>query len=340
MLSGVGAALVLAVLALWPAQTLASHVECGDVITQDTRLDGDLVDCPGDGVVVGASGITINLGGHTIDGAGVGAGAYGVDDEGHDGITVRNGRIQQFFGGVYLDDANDNVVRNLRIDGTGQAIYLEDADRNLITHNVATASGNGVYILYAGTDNAITQNLFSDGGGGVTLVGRVTAGITEITRTRIAKNSLIGNGVGYFGTLADNTVVDDNRITGSPEGGIIHAGAGGSISGNRVWANGFGISMAGLHNSASGNRVTGNAADGITVPGGSGASNTTLEDNVAKSNGDDGIDVNGSSATVARNTANDNGDLGIEAAPGVSDGGGNRARGNGDPAQCLNITCR
>ncbi len=29
---------------------LANHVQCGDVITQDTRLDSDLVDCPGDGI--------------------------------------------------------------------------------------------------------------------------------------------------------------------------------------------------------------------------------------------------------------------------------------------------
>ena len=41
---------------------------CGDVITQDTTLDSDLIDCPGDGVVIGASGITLDLAGHTIDG--------------------------------------------------------------------------------------------------------------------------------------------------------------------------------------------------------------------------------------------------------------------------------
>jgi hypothetical protein len=30
------------------AQAFASHVQCGDVITQDTILDSDLTDCPGE----------------------------------------------------------------------------------------------------------------------------------------------------------------------------------------------------------------------------------------------------------------------------------------------------
>ena len=71
------------------------------MITQDTTLDSDLVNCPGDGVVIGANGITLDLAGHTIDGTGPGAGGHGVDnDEAHDGVAVTNGRIQEFQVGV------------------------------------------------------------------------------------------------------------------------------------------------------------------------------------------------------------------------------------------------
>ena len=62
-----GCAVALLV-ALLPSSAIATHVSCGDVITQDTTLDSDLVNCPGDGVVIGASGITLDLAGHTIDG--------------------------------------------------------------------------------------------------------------------------------------------------------------------------------------------------------------------------------------------------------------------------------
>ena len=88
----------------WASPASAAHVNCGDVITQDTTLDSDLVNCPGDGVVIGADNMTLDLAGHTIDGAGAGEGGQGVDnDEGHDGVTVQRGRIQDFHAAVYFD---------------------------------------------------------------------------------------------------------------------------------------------------------------------------------------------------------------------------------------------
>jgi hypothetical protein len=62
-------ALAAACLALTAGQASASHVSCGDTITADTTLDSDLVDCPSNGIVIGADDITLDLNGHTIDGA-------------------------------------------------------------------------------------------------------------------------------------------------------------------------------------------------------------------------------------------------------------------------------
>ena len=53
-------ALALAMLLSWGGrEALASHVQCGDVTTQDTTLDSDLIDCPGEGIVIGADAITL-----------------------------------------------------------------------------------------------------------------------------------------------------------------------------------------------------------------------------------------------------------------------------------------
>ena len=333
-------ATVSIVFALAAVSASATHVQCGDTITQNTTLDSDLLDCPGDGVIIGAPGITLDLGGHTIDGTGVGDGHYGVDDQGFDGITVTGGRIQEFFSAVYLDDANANVVRNLTVTSTGQAIYLEHADGNLIERNVVTSSGNGVYVLNAGKDNVIAANSFTGGGGGVTLVGSMSEGF-EIDRTRIERNRLSGNFTGYVAILEANTLLRANRVVDNTDLGIAEAGNGSLIEGNTVTGNGIGISISGLSNRASRNRVTGNGGDGITIGGGTAALNTVLERNVASGNGDDGIDANGiSPATITRNTANENADLGIEAEPGVTDGGGNKARRNGNPAQCTGVSCK
>ena len=46
------------------------EVNCGDTITEDTTLDQDLACPPGTGsaIVIGASNITLDLGGHTLSG--------------------------------------------------------------------------------------------------------------------------------------------------------------------------------------------------------------------------------------------------------------------------------
>src|SRR5215203_3974984 len=46
----------------------SDDIECGSVITTDVTLTHDLVDCRNIGLVVGASGITIDLGEHSVDG--------------------------------------------------------------------------------------------------------------------------------------------------------------------------------------------------------------------------------------------------------------------------------
>jgi len=49
------------------SQALAGPVSCGDTITTDTTLDSGLLDCPNNGIVIGADDITLDLNGHTID---------------------------------------------------------------------------------------------------------------------------------------------------------------------------------------------------------------------------------------------------------------------------------
>src|SRR3954451_6113935 len=48
--------------------TRSRPVACGDTITASVKLDHDLTDCPNNGIVIGADGITLDLNGHTIDG--------------------------------------------------------------------------------------------------------------------------------------------------------------------------------------------------------------------------------------------------------------------------------
>ena len=62
------AAAVIALVLASPGAAHATHLSCGAMVSADTMLDSDLIDCPGNGVEITASDVTLDLGGHTIDG--------------------------------------------------------------------------------------------------------------------------------------------------------------------------------------------------------------------------------------------------------------------------------
>jgi hypothetical protein len=61
--------LALALIGVSVDSAAGQAVQCGQVITQDVRLDSDL-ECPPDttGLVIGADDVTVDLNGHTISG--------------------------------------------------------------------------------------------------------------------------------------------------------------------------------------------------------------------------------------------------------------------------------
>src|SRR4051795_3012474 len=77
----------------------ASALPCGTVVTTSITLTSDIGPCDFvDGLVVGASDITIDLNGHTIFGGGAFA-EVGIDATGHNRVTIRNGTVTNLAGG-------------------------------------------------------------------------------------------------------------------------------------------------------------------------------------------------------------------------------------------------
>jgi hypothetical protein len=105
------ALVVAGVTILGAGSALASHVRCGDTITTDTTLDSDLVNCPNNGIVIGAANITLDLNGHTIDGDGTPVATcpegeacdVGVlNRAGYGRLTIVGGTIRQFGVGIVV----------------------------------------------------------------------------------------------------------------------------------------------------------------------------------------------------------------------------------------------
>ena len=313
----VGVTAVAVCMALAAPSAVATHVQCGDTLTEDTTLDSDLIDCPGKGIMLGADEIVLDLNGHTIDGVSTSSlhGARGVIGHGPypsrlDGVTIENGSIRQFSAGVELDYAADGLIHGLVISDTGSGIYVNQSHGMRIARN--SIRGFGMHV-------------------------------SGSLGTVIERNSVAGGGIGITGGA--HALVVRNSISESPNYGLQVVDASDhAVIRNLVTRNRVGISAvdSAYYTRVERNSVHANLEDGILVD----CCESAVIGNLANANGDDGIEVTfGGSEEfgpdeVTRNTANHNGGLGIKSLPGVIDGGGNRAFGNGNPLQCLNVSCR
>src|SRR5829696_9863669 len=153
---GVSAVAVVAaiavVLAVTGGEASASHVGCGETITTDTTLDSDLVNCPNNGIVIGASNITLDLNGHTIDGDGMPvdpcpegeACDVGVlNRAGYDRLTIVGGTIRQFGVGIVVEaGAAHNRLHHLTVsDTTDVGIIVVDSTGSVIEKTAMSDPG-------------------------------------------------------------------------------------------------------------------------------------------------------------------------------------------------------
>jgi parallel beta-helix repeat protein len=321
--AGTLAAALACFMVLNAPQAFATHVRCGDVITQNTKLDSDLNSCPGDGIVIGADHITLDLHGHVIDGDGVGRYEGIGNTTGHDAVTVKGpGRIQGFTWGVLLVNATDNVIRGLEAFDASRGISVEGG---------------------AATGNVVAQNrVFGNDATGISV-------INDYGQNRVQKNTVWANGFGIFlSGNGDGNLIERNRLSANEIGIFLIDSFGDAlVARNNVSRNCSGIDLLETqHAQIERNKVVGSGgdcpfvsrADGIHIGGSS--SRNVVERNVASENADDGIDMADPGSTVTRNKADKNGDLGIEAVTGTIDGGGNKAKRNGNPAECTNVACK
>jgi parallel beta-helix repeat protein len=358
-------------LALGAGQAEASHVSCGDEITADATLDSDLIDCPNNGIVIGADGITLDLNGHLIDGDGTEfAGCpkdefcdVGVANDGHPGVVVRDGAVREFGVGVLVGGARKNRVvkisssghtffgavfgdssrsvirrsslsRNIAPEGDGIGLFGSDHIR-IVRNKIRRNPGPGIHV-FDSNKNLIKRNALSRNGPAIL--------IEKANRNEVQRNRVIRGG-GILVAPGNRNVIARNHVSrGSLDSIAIDKGRGNRVVGNVVGrARKVGIRLGfpgfgGANNIVRGNLVRRSRGDGFVVSDKDKGS--VLKRNIAQHNGDDGFDVESDSAKLTGNRAVRNGDLGIEAVVGVTDGGGNKARGNGDPRQCTHVSCR
>jgi parallel beta-helix repeat protein len=301
-----------------------ADVQCGDVVTSDVVLQTDLLECPGDGLVVAGSDVTVDLNFHWVDGSGSGAGIRVLAPE----VTVRNGHITDFADGVRILAASMDDA------------WLADLD---IAHN---------------TRGVILGGSFPpgpDGSGSVTLLSSSLhdngTGILASFwphETHIGDSTIHANETGVWFRESRGGTLRENRIVRNGFAGVVldftrnARVEGNAIDGNGTWGLTASRSsgLAFLGNTLSGNGDASEAGGGAYISEGF----ATIEENVFDRNSGVGLALYEFLPTrslwpIHDNTANGNLSFGIAAAQLGFTGTGNVAQDNGEVDQCLNFPC-
>lgn len=254
--------LLAGVVASEPA--VAAAVSCGQTIMANTTLTADVGPCDGDGIIIGADNIRLNLNGHRIfgtEGAGDGNAAgirlpfrTGVSIVGRAGGVRTMGVVSDFDAGVVINGGSANKVSILVIEDNvshaevdppdsteftatlGDGIAVFNSAGNVIHGNIIR--NNGIYdniaILGVGSNDNVIQGNLITGAVGSVVSDTVGQGIVLTPSTNfpspephesLYRNQILNNGISGNVALAISSIGNVDGV----------------IQQNRILRNGFGL---------------------------------------------------------------------------------------------------
>jgi len=250
------------------------------------RVARDLtVDQVVDGITVSTSDVTLDLGGHTLDGQGVGVHGIVVPGD-RKNVVIRNGTLVNWtLNGVFLSSStgvDGGILEDLRIRDVG-GVGVRDSG--------ASPPGK-VTIRRCRIDGAGAQ--------GIWVRDRAVIESCEVTRA-----TGVGVQLGAHGVVSDSLIYENT-------GDGVTGGAHNTIRDTKIALNGGDGVLFG--DDASIRRVDAEENDGVGVQVGE---QSVIADSTINGNGGDGVSV-GFFSSVARCTINGNGDVGARLTGGAS----------------------
>lgn len=238
---------------------LAARVSCGQTIVTNTKLLNDLIDCPSNGIVIGADNVTLDLNGHVIDGDATEFADcppeepcdVGVFSSGYTGVTIKGGTVREFTFGVILDATENSRLSRLALnDNLWSGLIVAGASHSTVKG--LSVSGNGLTTDQAGIDIFDSHDL------------------------ALERNSVVGNGdIGFYVIGLEDSRIDKNTAAGNPEAGILMEGNRNTLTRNRISDGGDAIIVSGDGNIVGDNQLSSTGCDGecgfgVSLEGGTG----------------------------------------------------------------------
>lgn len=248
----------------------AVKCSCGDTVIADRRLAGDPIltaACPGNGLIIGVSGVTLDVNTKALNGSGNGVGVL-VPASVHDVSIIGRppGRVQKFGTGIKIADGASHVtIREIQAYyNTGDGILVE-GDDNTIISSPGRHNGKNGHTVMNGNYNVITgANNEYNGDNGFFVQGHSN----ELISNKASENDKIkqghGNGIEVIG---DNNKIRLNWLSKLNTNGYVVVGNNNFLEGNlttkhKLW----GITVTGDNAVLINNKAT-EGVDGILVQG-------------------------------------------------------------------------
>jgi parallel beta-helix repeat protein len=223
---------------------------CGVTVVADVKVEEDLA-CAGDGLIVGADGIRIDLSGHRLSGSGTGT---GITVTGRTDVTVMGGTIRNFAVGVRVNTSTDVVIKQNSLAANPEGMDLQAGSIGVvIKDNTFTDSTIRAIMLRSNShDNDIKNNTFTGNRIGVLIFGGVDNTLKENV---ISGSSLAGV---RLNVIATGNVLKDNTLASNAAGIEFIVTPTGSAVGNELKANGLIANACGIKGPTEGNTLKDN----------------------------------------------------------------------------------
>jgi len=245
-------AVALAALFVGPSARAATMqiTTCGQLVKTNAVVTQDL-DCAGTGILVGASGITIDLQGHVLKGSG--GGTYGVFDiSGYDDVMIKNGVVRNFGTGVWaVNGADELTVSNVVAAGNAvNGVVIDGSSASIASSTVSGNGGTGVFL--SGASPSVKSSTASgNSGNGIeihvgpasitssTAVGNTADGMDVQGDAVIKGSTASGNVLDGFNLDNGTASITSSTASGNGAVGIYFGNNATVVKGNRAESNGF-----------------------------------------------------------------------------------------------------
>jgi parallel beta-helix repeat protein len=192
---------------------------CGQVVTEDVTLTSDLNCGNGDGLIVGASDITINLNGYSITSGNEAGSEEGLttDYDGNSGILVANadnvaisglGEISGFSRGVTFLGSSGGQVTDVQLASNDIGSLMSNSEGTEISRN--TLTNNGIAVVSDSSNAAVVA--FNQ------IVANLRQGILLLGSSNnvVAGNNMFGNGANgiFIDPMSEGNNIDYNTVFG------------------------------------------------------------------------------------------------------------------------------